>query len=278
MATALILVCHSAVWASYGIYVGKNLTGRRQRISGRLRRRAVQSLAGDCARAATMRAGTTIKVGATAVARYPGSANRDSPGRPDLQVHHHELLGVRRLSGAVDQRRAQRASRGGARHLVAVAAGTAQDDTESAARTELQRSVAHRHGARQECARGGGDYRRLDRQVWLRNLRRQFAPVRRPARRLGPDRLRRRARALGRRAARARTTSAFRVPATSARFRLDFRTQPDLHGLGQPDLVRGQAGLVRSEVGPTVQREQGVWRRQAAARSRSTDRGPAAAN
>jgi dipeptidase len=71
MATALILVWHSAAWASYGIYVGKNLT-----VDGSV------FLAGygdepsshwlEIVPRRDYPPGTSIKVGATAVARYPG--------------------------------------------------------------------------------------------------------------------------------------------------------------------------------------------------------------
>lgn len=175
---------------------GQGLDQGRQRPVGGLRRRTVEPLADDrSATAASRRFGDRgrRRTGLSHARR----TDSHSPGPGDASLHFDGLLLLLGAARAADQRRDERTRLGGAGRCVVLAARTGGDDSQSAARPQLQRHRAHRARTRADGARGyrylGGPHREARRlHLW-----RQLARVRRSERGLGVTHVRRRKGALG---------------------------------------------------------------------------------
>ena len=113
VAVVVFLSMSTPVLASYCVYVGKNLTADGSVFLGGYGDEPLEPLVGD-------RVGTDFRPrrddpsGCDRPCELPRRDERDTAAAADGQVHHHELLRVRRLPGAAHQWRAQRARRGGA--------------------------------------------------------------------------------------------------------------------------------------------------------------------
>ncbi|MDZ7826486.1 MAG: hypothetical protein U5R48_11265 [Gammaproteobacteria bacterium] len=133
--------------ASYGYYVGKNLTADGSVLLGGTGEEPSSHWLEIVPRRSHP-ADATIEVGATPAARLPARLIEIPPGPRDLPLHHHELHRLRRLSGAAHQRRAERAPGRDARHLVELPAGTGGDDAGGPDRAQLLGPGPDRAGAR----------------------------------------------------------------------------------------------------------------------------------
>ena len=160
-AAGLVALCciSQPSFASYAIYVGKNLTTDGSVLIGGSGDE-VSSHWLEVVPGAAHSEGASIAVGVTAGGRVSGAHDRHPAGAADIPLPHDELFRLQGFPGAAHQRRAQRAQRGRARRLVTLATGTRRDDAEPAERPAVQRSLAHRDAARAQRARGGADHRR----------------------------------------------------------------------------------------------------------------------
>ncbi len=102
----LLLFPATFAWASYAIFVGKNLTADGSTFLGGTGDEPSSHWLEIVPRK-THAPGETIQVGVTSKANYPGELIQIPQVPLDREVHHDELQRVRWLPGAADERRPQ---------------------------------------------------------------------------------------------------------------------------------------------------------------------------